>query len=148
MRLRQEMPELSSATTWLNGRISKGTLIGADDPSLIHFWSVSCKTCKKAMPKIHKIRDHYADYLNVIAIHMPRSQQDMDVNLVKEKAREHHITEPILIDNDLTLSNAFGVKEVPAYFLFDKDGKLRHSQVGGNGLGMLTKRIQRVLTKR
>ncbi|QHS22097.1 TlpA family protein disulfide reductase [Virgibacillus sp. MSP4-1] len=147
MRLRQEMPDLSGATATINGRRTKEELIG-EEPVLIHFWSTSCGTCKKVMPKIHQIRDHYADFLNVVSVHMPRSESDMDIEQVKSTANEYHITEPILVDNDLTITNAFKIKQVPAYFVFDRKGKLRHTQTGGNGLRMLTKRIQRVLSER
>ncbi|MBB3868056.1 Uri superfamily endonuclease [Parageobacillus toebii NBRC 107807] len=34
---------------------------------------------------------------------------------------------------------------VPAYYVFDAEGKLRHFQAGGSGMKMLEKRVNRVL---
>ncbi|MED1864022.1 redoxin domain-containing protein [Fictibacillus nanhaiensis] len=146
MRLRSDMPELSGATQWINGEVSKSDLIG-NKPTLIHFWSVSCGLCKDAMPNINQFRDDYKDELNVIAVHMPRSEKDLDINQIKEVAAEHDITQPIFVDNDHALTDAFENEYVPAYYVFDAEGKLRHYQAGGDGMKMLTKRVNRVLGK-
>ncbi|MBM7645184.1 thiol-disulfide isomerase/thioredoxin [Scopulibacillus daqui] len=146
MRLRDEMPELEGATAWLNGEVAKSDLIG-DKPTLIHFWSVSCHLCKEAMPKVNEFRDEYKDELNVIAVHMPRSEKDLDIDQVKEVAAEHGITQPIFVDNEHKLTDAFENEYVPAYYVFDEEGKLRHFQAGGGGMKMLTKRVDRVLGK-
>jgi thiol-disulfide isomerase/thioredoxin len=146
MRLRSDMPELNGATEWINGEVSKSDLVG-DKPTLIHFWSVSCGLCKEAMPSINQFRDDYKDELNVIAVHMPRSEKDLDLAQIKEVAAEHDITQPIFVDNDHALTDAFENEYVPAYYVFDAEGKLRHYQAGGDGMKMLTKRVNRVLGK-
>ncbi|MGA4721617.1 TlpA disulfide reductase family protein [Fictibacillus nanhaiensis] len=146
MRLRSDMPELNGATQWINGEVSKSDLIG-NKPTLIHFWSVSCGLCKDAMPNINQFRDDYKEELNVIAVHMPRSEKDLDIEQIKEVAAEHDITQPIFVDNDHALTDAFENEYVPAYYVFDAEGKLRHYQAGGDGMKMLTKRVNRVLGK-
>ncbi|WNB91626.1 TlpA disulfide reductase family protein [Bacillus sp. NEB1478] len=146
MRLRADMPEFNGATEWINGEVKKSDLIG-DKPTLVHFWSVSCGLCKEAMPNINKFRDDFKDELNVIAVHMPRSEKDLDIDQIKEVAAEHDITQPIFVDNDHTLTDAFENEYVPAYYVFDAEGKLRHFQAGGDGMKMLTKRVNRVLGK-
>lgn len=144
LKLREEMPELTGATTWINDERSKEDLVG-NKPTLIHFWSVSCYLCKEAMPEINELRDDYEDELNVIAVHMPRSEDDLDLDVIKQMAIGHDITQPIFVDSELKLTDAFENKYVPAYYVFDKDGKLRHFQAGGSGMAMLKKRINRVL---
>ncbi|WP_027963042.1 TlpA family protein disulfide reductase [Halalkalibacillus halophilus] len=144
MKLRTPMPELPQATKWLNGEVSREELIGSK-PTLIHFWSVSCGMCKEAMPQINEFRDQYADELNVIAVHMPRSEKDLDLDQIEEVAKEHHISQPIYIDNDHQLTDVFENQYVPAYYVFDEEGTLRHFQAGGSGMKMLEKRVNRVL---
>ena len=145
MKLREEMPELTGATSWLNGEVSKEELQGR--PTLIHFWSVSCGLCKEAMPEINEFRDEYEDELNVIAVHMPRSENDLDVAVIEAMAMGHDISQPIFIDSEHKLTDAFENKYVPAYYVFDAEGKLRHFQAGGSGMNMLRKRVNRVLGK-
>ncbi|GAA0613565.1 thiol-disulfide oxidoreductase YkuV [Virgibacillus siamensis] len=145
MRLREEMPELTGATKWLNSNpIRKRDLIGKK-PSFIHFWSVSCGTCKKVMPKINRFREEYNNQLNVISVHMPRMDEDLDINLIRTTASKHGIKQPIFVDNDQTLTDAFHIKIVPAYFVFDTEGRLRHYHSGDGGMRLLHKRVNRLL---
>lgn len=144
MKLREPMPELEGATEWLNGQLSKSELIG-ERPTLIHFWSVSCYLCKEAMPQVNQFRDEYKDKLNVLAVHMPRSEEDLNLEEIKKVAQEHGITQPIFVDSEHKLADSFENQYVPAYYVFDKEGKLRHFQAGGSGMKMLEKRVNRVL---
>ncbi|PFG06896.1 TlpA disulfide reductase family protein [Bacillus sp. es.034] len=144
MKLREPMPELSGATEWLNGEVTKKDLTG-DKPTLIHFWSISCHLCKEAMPQVNEFRDRYSDKLNVMAVHMPRSEEDLNLDEIKKVAAEHDITQPIFVDSEHKLTDAFENQYVPAYYVFDKDGNLRHFQAGGSGMKMLEKRVNRVL---
>ncbi|MFZ3588126.1 TlpA family protein disulfide reductase [Bacillus sp. DJP31] len=146
MKLREPMPAFDGATEWVNGEVTKEQLIG-ENPTLVHFWSVSCYLCKEAMPEINQFRDDYKDRLNVVAVHMPRSEEDLDLEKIKEVAAEHNITQPIFVDSEHKLTNAFQNEYVPAYYVFDKAGQLRHFQAGGSGMKMLTKRVDRVLNE-
>ncbi len=145
MKLRDEMPQLVGATEWINGVVTKEELLGK--PTLIHFWSVSCYLCKEAMPEVNELRDEYDDELNVVAVHMPRSEDDLDIHVIRQMALAHDIIQPIFVDNEHKLTDAFENKYVPAYYVFDAEGKLRHFQAGGSGMAMLRKRINRVLGK-
>ena len=144
MKLREPMPELNGATEWLNGEVTKGELVG-EKPTLIHFWSISCHLCKEEMPQVNEFRDQYSDKLNVMAVHMPRSEDDLNLDEIKKVAAEHDITQPIFVDSEHKLTDAFENQYVPAYYVFDKDGNLRHFQAGGSGMKMLEKRVNRVL---
>ena len=144
MKLREQMPELEGATAWLNGEKAKAELVGKK-PTLIHFWSISCRLCKEAMPEVNDFRDRFKEDLNVVAVHMPRSEADLDMEQITAVAAEHDITQPIFVDSEATLTDKFDNQYVPAYYVFDKDGQLRHFQAGGGGMKMLEKRVNRVL---
>jgi thiol-disulfide isomerase/thioredoxin len=144
MKLRTDMPELTGGTEWLNGQVTKEELVG-EKPTLIHFWSISCHLCKEAMPQVIQFRDQYKDKLNVVAVHMPRSENDLNIEEIKQVASEHGITQPILVDSEHKLTEIFENQYVPAYYVFDREGKLRHFQAGGSGMKMLEKRVNRVL---
>jgi thiol-disulfide isomerase/thioredoxin len=144
MKLRAPMPELTGAIEWLNGEVTKEDLVG-EKPTLIHFWAISCHLCKEAMPQVNEFRDRYSDKLNVMAVHMPRSEDDLNLDEIKKVAAQHDITQPIFVDSEHKLTDAFENQYVPAYYVFDKDGNLRHFQAGGSGMKMLEKRVNRVL---
>src|SRR4051794_14301228 len=99
LKLRQQMPALSGATEWLNGKVTREELVG-EKPTVFHFWSVSCHLCKEAMPQLNQLRDTYKDKLNVIAVHMPRSEGDLNIDEIKIVAGEHGINQPIFVDSE------------------------------------------------
>lgn len=138
------MPELTGVTEWVNATLTRADLVG-EKPTLFHFWSISCGLCKEAMSNVNQFRDDYKDQLNVVAVHMPRSEKDLDIDEIKKIAAEHGITQPIFIDSEHKLADAFENEYVPAYYVFDSEGQLRHFQAGGGGMKMLTKRVNRVL---
>lgn len=127
-----------------NDGIIKNELIG-EKPSLIHFWSVSCHLCKLEMPSLKELQEKFGNQINVIGIHIPRSVNDLDLDKIKETAENHLITHPVFIDQELTLTDDYENEYVPAYYLFDKHGKLRHFQAGARGMSLLTKRVSRIL---
>jgi thiol-disulfide isomerase/thioredoxin len=144
MKLREPMPEMTGAVEWLNGQVTREELVG-EKPTLIHFWSISCHLCKVAMPQINQFRDAFQGKLNVVGIHMPRSEKDLNIEEIKQVAAEHGMSHPIFVDSNHTITAAFQNQYVPAYYVFDRDGKLRHFQIGGSGMKMLEKRVNRVL---
>lgn len=147
MKLHSEIPEFNGATTWLNGETTKHELIG-DKPTLVHFWSMSCYLCKEAIPTINAFREQWQDKLNVIAVHTPRCEDDLNISHVRSLAQQLHITHPIFIDHEMNVSDAFENDYIPAYYLFDDEGKLRHYQTGESSLKLLQKRIERFVHKR
>ena len=56
IRMGTELPSFEGATEWINGSAdSVNNLKG--QPTLVHFWSVSCGICKENMPRIAEWRD-------------------------------------------------------------------------------------------
>ena len=60
---------------------------------------------------------------------------------------DHDISQPIFIDNEMKLTDVFENEYVPAYYLFDREGKLRHFQAGGSSMKTLFKRVERILNE-
>ncbi|ALX47327.1 thioredoxin-like domain-containing protein [Lentibacillus amyloliquefaciens] len=147
MRLRDHMPELDGGTGCINSKLLSKMDLSGKIPVLIYFWSVSCETCKKAIPKVNEFCNNYDGRLNIIALHMPRTERDRDFEAVRRAAKEHDISQPILVDNDHKLTNQFKNRYVPAYYLFDQKGRLRHKHSGNGGMQMLEKRINKIITE-
>ena len=142
------MPKLDGATTWFNGSLEEVENRIKGKPTLVHFWAVSCGICKDKMPHLHEIARKYGSIgLQTISIHMPRYEADTDVETVRELISKYEITEPVAVDNDHKLKDAFQNDQgfVPAYYLFDAEGKLKSFAAGERGLDMLKSAIERVL---
>jgi thiol-disulfide isomerase/thioredoxin len=148
MRIGTEMPKLDGATEWFGGTQAHAEAEAEGRPTLVHFWSVSCGICKENMPRVAEWRDHrHADGLRVIAVHMPRYEADTDVEAVREAVSHYNISEPCAVDNQHKLRDAFQNEHgyVPAYYLFDAQGKLKSFAAGERGLDMLTSAVERLL---
>lgn len=148
MRIGTEMPSFEGATEWVRGSAEEAAFEAKGRPTLVHFWSVSCGICKDNLPRVTEWREKFRDEgLRVIAVHMPRYPSDVDVEAVRKAVGDHDITEICAIDNDHKLRDAFKNEQgyVPAYYLFDAEGKLRSFAAGERGLDMLFSAMNRVL---
>lgn len=149
MRIGTGMPALDGATEWFGSTQAYAEAETKGRPTLIHFWSVSCGICKDNLPQIAEWRDEYkALGLRVIAVHMPRYESDTDVESVREAIATYNISEPCAIDKEHKLREAFQNDQgyVPAYYLFDAEGKLRSFAAGERGVDLLKSAVVRVLT--
>ena len=148
MRIGTEMPALAGATEWLNATAAHATHEAAGQPTLVHFWSMSCGICKDNLPRVAAWRDERAaEGLRVIAVHMPRYEADTDTEKVRAAVALYHITEPCAVDNEHRLRDAFQNEQgyVPAYYLFDRAGRLRGFAAGEHGLKVISTVLERVL---
>jgi len=149
MRIGTQMPKLNGATEWFNGTQAHAEAEAVGHPTLVHFWSVSCNICKDNLPRVAQWRDEKKEQgLRVIAVHMPRYEADTDVEKVRDSISEHGIVEPVGVDNEHKLRDAFQNDQgyVPAYYLFDSEGKLKSFAAGERGLDMLKSAIERLLS--
>ena len=147
MRIGTEMPRLDGATEWFGGTQASAEAEAVGHPTLVHFWSMSCGMCKDNMPRIAEWRDQLKEQgLRVIAIHMPRYEADTDVEQVRDLISKYGISEPVAVDNEHRLKDAFQNDQgfVPAYYLFDAEGKLRSFAAGERGLDMLKTALERM----
>jgi thiol-disulfide isomerase/thioredoxin len=148
LRLGTAMPSLDGATEWFGGTQAHAEAEAEGKLTLIHFWSVSCGICKENLTRVAAWRDDLKEKgLRVIAVHMPRYETDTDVEAVREAIETFGITEPCAVDNDHKLRDAFKNDQgyVPAYYLFDSDGKLRSFAAGERGLDLLKATLERLI---
>ncbi|MEP7271241.1 MAG: redoxin domain-containing protein [Acidobacteriota bacterium] len=148
LRIGTEMPDFSGATEWLTGSQSETSSAIEGHPTLVHFWSVSCGICKENMPRVAEWREEKREAgLRVVAVHMPRYPADTDINAVRAALIQYGITEPCAVDNEHKLRDAFKNDHgyVPAYYLFDAQGKLKGFAAGERGISLIAPAIERVL---
>ena len=145
MRLRTALPEFKGVTEWVNGAVDFEALAGK--PVLVHFWAVSCYLCKQSLPMLNIWREQYgAEYdLQIIGVHTPRTEKDLNIDAAKEVIAEYELQHPLIIDNDHAVTDAFENEYVPAFYLFDSQHQLRHFQAGEKGLKMVEQRLQKIL---
>nr|WP_309707927.1 TlpA disulfide reductase family protein [Armatimonas sp.] len=112
---------------------------------IMYFWSKSCPSCHANMPHLQKLRDEYGPKgLEVVSVHRPMGEFDLDEAKVLEVAKELGITEKLIFDNDHSIGDELKVDAWPTYFLFDKDGKVRRHAKGQFGVKMIEQALIRL----
>ena len=151
MRIGTPMPSLEGATEWLKGSAGEVLNDAEGHPVLIHFWSVSCGMCKDNLPRVAEWRETYRDAgLRLVAIHMPRYPEDMNVDSVRDAVAKHEINDALAVDNEHKLRDAFQNDQgyVPAYYLFDEQHKLKSFAAGEYGVKVIGPALERMLAAR
>lgn len=145
LRSGSSLPSLDGATRWINREIAEEDVRGR--PVLVQIWAVSCHLCEENQPTLAEWRARYRPRgVSFVSIHAPRQETDMSLDAVEEAVRRHRMDEPVAVDNDHAIVDAFDVGGIwPAYFLFDAAGKLRSRAAGAAGLGVLESAIERLI---
>ncbi len=145
LQIGTHIPTLSSTAVWLDNPTNVDSLLGR--PILFQFWAISCPVCKMNLPRLQQLTETYAAQgLQLISVHMPRMESDMDMEKVKAAVVELGLAGPCAIDNDHAIGDRFQTGGVwPTYFLFDAEGKLRSRAAGALGLKMAENSLKRLL---
>jgi hypothetical protein len=102
--------------------------------------------CKDNLPRVAEWRKQYQDQLKIVAVHMPRYPEDMNLEAVREAVTKYEIPDPLAIDNEHKLRDAFQNEHgyVPAYYLFDAEHKLKSFAAGEYGVKVIEPALERM----
>lgn len=139
-RIGMKLPDLGEVDTWVTR--PPDALEGR--PVLLHLWSLSCHLCSQLMPTVNRYRDTYGPQgLAVVGLHTPRSEEEMDVEKVRQAAQAYGLSHPVGVDNRFRVADRLQNRFVPSFYLFDREGTLRHYQAGEKGQEQLEAAIRR-----
>ena len=126
LHMRSPLPSLEGVRDWINGGpVSEADLAGARRravlvghvPHLPRDGGSGRGVARKYEPLGVKF----------VSIHQPRGPAELDVARVTADATgEMHSTPPLAIDNAHTIVDRFENEYVPAFYVFDREHKLRH----------------------
>jgi predicted Ser/Thr protein kinase len=119
-------------------------------PTIVHFWSINSEDSKINLTQLAQLRDQRRrEGLRVVAVHLPLSEQGIDAQAVNHAIERLNLTEPCALDNDYKVRDAFlnSDNSVPAYFLFDEQGKLRCVSHGAIGLEVLEDELDQLFSE-
>ena len=94
---------------------------------LVNFWATWCAPCLEEMPSIERLRRSLdARRFAVLAVNVGEGPAKAGAFIEKMQLGGFHV----LLDRDLKTSRAWGARVLPATFIVDPDGKVRHSYYG------------------
>ncbi len=142
-----DMPELTGGAAWLNSKpLKRADLRGK--VVVLDFWTYSCINCLRALPYVNAWYQHYKDSgLVIIGVHSPEfpfEKEPANVRMAVEKFGIHY---PVVLDNDLTIWNAFHNQFWPAHYFVDANGKIRGHHYGEGKYARSERTIRELLTE-
>jgi len=128
----QAAPEFtqSGADAWLNSpplrmQDLRGKVV------LLDIWTFECWNCYRSFPWLNAVDKKFASRgLQVIGIHTPEFDHEKSRIRVEEKIDEFKLHHPVMMDNDFAYWRALNNRYWPAFYLIDKQGRLRAVYVG------------------
>lgn len=109
-------------------------IIKENKPIIIHFWATWCPTCKFEAANIEKISKDY----EVITIAVQSGNKKDIENYLKK----NNLSFNVVNDDKGFYSNMFNIEAFPTTFIYDKNKKLRFSEVGYTStLGLYSRMI-------
>ncbi|MCB9422286.1 MAG: TlpA family protein disulfide reductase [Ardenticatenaceae bacterium] len=125
-----EVPEQGkSAPNFTSPVLSGGEVALADysgDVVIVNFWATWCPPCKAEMPGINAFYErHQEEGLVVLAVNAKESE-----SLVRPFIEASGFTFPVLLDPAGSVVNQYQIRSFPTTLIIDRDGVVRHIQVG------------------
>jgi hypothetical protein len=68
--------------------------------------------------------------LVVVGVHTPEFDHEKNRDAVNNKIKEFELQHAVMIDNEMTYWRAMNNRYWPAYYLLDKQGRIRGTYVG------------------
>jgi peroxiredoxin len=114
------LPALEGSKFSLQAALNQGPVLAA-------FFKVSCPVCQYAFPYLERLHKAYGNQKITIVGISQNNPRDTAAFL-----KEYGVTFPTLLDdpNGYPVSNAYGLTNVPTWFLIDPDGEIEISSVG------------------
>lgn len=115
---------------WLNSKpLSWADLRGK--VVLIDVWTFDCWNCYRSIPWLHALDEQFpAKDFEIIGVHTPERPQEFVLKNVKAKLQEFKVTHPTMVDNDYSYWHALNNRYWPAFYLVDRQGRVRGTYIG------------------
>ena len=92
---------------------------------LVEVWTYACWNCYRSIPWLHQLETQHPEGFRIVGVHTPELPQEYDPAKVRAKLREHALTFPVMLDNDYSYWKALGNRYWPAFYLVDRQGRIR-----------------------
>lgn len=98
---------------------------------LVDFWTFDCWNCYRSFPWLRALETRLKPRgLQVIGVHTPEFDHEKIRKNIIAKVDEFQLHHPVMIDNDFSYWRAMNNRYWPAYYIIDKNGKVRAVFVG------------------
>jgi len=98
---------------------------------LLDVWTFGCWNCYRSFPWLNDLAKRLGPRgLTVIGVHAPEFDHEKSRERLEEKMAEFDLHHPVMIDNDHSYWRALKNRYWPAFYILDKEGRVRGVFVG------------------
>ena len=98
---------------------------------LVDFWTFDCWNCYRSFPWLKAMEERLEPRgLQVVGVHTPEFDHERVRKNVAAKIKEFGLHHPVMLDNDFSYWRALGNRYWPAFYIVDKQGRLRATFYG------------------
>ena len=125
----------SRESSWLNS--PPLTLAGLRGKVvLLDIWTTDCWNCYRSFPWLRRVTDRFAaGGLVVIGVHSPEFESEKNRSGIAARLAQYQLTNPQMLDDDFAYWQRLGNRYWPAFYLIDKQGRIRQLLVGEQHVG-------------
>ncbi len=103
---------------------------------LLDFWTFACWNCYRSFPWLKQLEASlHAEDFSIIGVHSPEFSHERLRFNVEEKVDEFGLQHPVMMDNDHSYWRAMSNSYWPAFYLLDRQGRVRGYYVGETHVG-------------
>ena len=113
---------------------------GGGTPVVLNFWATWCPPCRVEMPYFENVNGLYDGQVAVLGLNQAESAAT-----IAGYARDHNLTYPLLVDQDMRVNNLYGILNLPTTIFIDRNGIVREVLIGTINQGVLVDRIEELM---
>jgi DNA-binding beta-propeller fold protein YncE len=139
-------PDFPPGFTWLNTdhpltlRELRGRVV------LLDFWTYCCINCQHVLPDLAYLEQKYAGSpFTVVGVHSAKFDNEQEPANIRDAILRHGIGHPVVVDQDHTIWDAYGVRGWPTLVLLDPQGYVLGAVSGEGHRDLLDSTIAQVL---
>ena len=103
---------------------------------LLDIWTTDCWNCYRSFPWLRRVMDRFANRgLVVIGVHSPEFASEKNRSGIAARLAQYQLTNPQMLDDDFAYWKRLDNRYWPAFYLIDKQGRIRQLLVGEQHIG-------------
>lgn len=109
---------------------------------VVDFWTFKCRNCLNVLPTLNEWHRKFKERgAVIIGVHSPETDEEADINLLRQFITDAHVEFPVLTDNTFATWNRYRAQFWPSTFIIDQEGIIRGFHFGEIGFSSLEEDI-------
>lgn len=109
-------------------------------PLVLNFWATWCGPCQNELPVLQTASERFQGRVQIVGV-----DQGETATTVARFVEEYGLTFAIPMDEEMVVSEQYGVRGLPTTFFIDRNGVIRHLWIGEMNSVTLAEGIAEIL---